>query len=1369
MGLLRRHRAFLTLCLVVGLAYGALKLLSSQPSVELIIAQVKSVLKDELGLTLDVGRIQVTPESAMVELGPVVIKGDDDVTLFSARRVLLEMAPLQILARRVEVARLEIEEPLVHVRIKDKRILGIKPITLPEGDDDGSDPLFRVDVRDMRVTDGRVIVSVDEIATATVDKIRARMRGSGRDAHRLKFTVDEAFVERPGDRLELDKFSGRVVVFGDGLLAPERVSITDLALTSKEGTLDVAGSILLGPLDRIPAFDLDIHGDTDLALLLAHLDLPVEITGGVTVASHVSADVGLEKVRHAGEASARDLVVDGFSIGTLRGQFSGDDKQVEFPVASWDMAGTTLACQGVFLFDEHVNYTFHVEGADLSIYDLLDGLQIDGSWVDVRIDGTVDGRGQVLPEFVVSGHGTGHFHDLVVNTEDARTAGIDDVVLIAPRAIAVDADFRADIEHVRIDGYIDDGLTRADGFVTLHFDEDKGFEVFAEKARGSFASIGNDIAGLSMFGTGDFQLQIAGPYVNPLIVAQVTMEDLVVGEYMLADTGRAHVRYQDGLLGFHGFHGQKGRSAYTGDLLLDWFRPTERIVQSRDGVRVVPPEHIAMEDGLTLAMDFDLTEGEITDLQRMIPVTYEDGALGFFRTLEVDGPITAHVKTKGYVGDGSVDHLLGDAVFTLGQGGHLVGQTLDGGSGRVRIVDDRFLVEDLNVLLAGGTVRGDVAIFRDDAELDGLLVARALDVSRIDALMGGARPFTGSVDLDVLLAGLAENPRMSGRARMKSLAWGEQPFGDADLSLTHEDRSMALDGPILSRAGIGSFVVETRGPYAYSAEITLQKGPLARLLPSDTLDDELAVTLSGTAEAVGTLSSFKESRGSLALDHLEIAERQLTLTSNGDVLAHFVGDRVTIDQMELVTPRADRLSVRGLASSDAVDLSLSGKGDLWLVPAFTETVRSASGAFSFDVALVGDFDRVDMNGKALLTGSRFDIVDFDQPVQEVDARIAFRGPNVLLESVRGRIGSAPFKGGGAVTLDGMKPGRYDLEMTYRDLKLAIPEWLKTRSSGKVTLTGDASLPTLAGEVELHQALYTDDLNWERLLPEFRRRTKAPLVFDKSEEDLRFDLHLVADRGIVVNNNVADLEAKGDLWLTGTEERTGLKGNISLLSGTATFRNNRYRLTRGTVEFVETYAVAPILDVEAETTVKDYDIVAHISGPLKSMRIDLSSRPDLAEIDILALLTFGFTQFELQNAGTTAGSTTLEMVSTITGLDQEVKRILPEAVRESEVLSVDELRLTSAYSQRQQGTVPAVMVGFEVNPGFWGIDGSRLRLQSTLVDNDGSGTDQRVEWEKRFDNDLRLRLVWASQDKGACPSCTNQWGDFGGDVWYRWEF
>src|SRR5690606_24105694 len=177
----------------------------------------------------------------------------------------------------------------------------------------------------------------------------------------------------------------------------------------------------------------------------------------------------------------------------------------------------------------------------------------------------------------------------------------------------------------------------------------------------------------------------------------------------------------------------------------------------------------------------------------------------------------------------------------------------------------------------------------------------------------------------------------------------------------------------------------------------------------------------------------------------------------------------------------------------------------------------------------------------------------------------------------------PFGGQGTLTLSGLSPSYYDLDFDVDDLRLSIPRWLPSRSSGRVSIKGPATLPTLAGEMHVHQATYSEDINWERALPDFRRKAAEVQVFDKEEEDLRFDLHLVADNGIVVENNVLDLEAKGDRFLVGTEERPGLKGTLSALRGNANFRNTRYRLVHGTVDFVDTYRITPVIDVLAGTT------------------------------------------------------------------------------------------------------------------------------------------------------------------------------------------
>ncbi|MFZ9889307.1 MAG: translocation/assembly module TamB domain-containing protein, partial [Myxococcota bacterium] len=480
-----------------------------------------------------------------------------------------------------------------------------------------------------------------------------------------------------------------------------------------------------------------------------------------------------------------------------------------------------------------------------------------------------------------------------------------------------------------------------------------------------------------------------------------------------------------------------------------------------------------------------------------------------------------------------------------------------------------------------------------------------------------------------------------------------------------------------------------------------------------------------------------------------------------------------VDQLELASQRGDAVNVRGVLSSDEVDLSLSTRGDMWFLPAFLPRLQGAGGRLELDLALTGNIEKTSMLGQGRIAGGRFELDFLDDPVEDVSARLLFRGPNVLIESMRGTVGSAPVKGQGSVTLDGVSPAFYDVDLQVRDLPLRLPAWLPTRSSGRLAIRGDAALPTLSGELDVHEAIYREDINWERALPDLRRRSAELQVFDKAKEDLKFDVHLVADGGVRVENNVLDVEAKGDLFLVGTDERPGLRGTLSLLRGNANFRGNRYRLGTGTIDFVETYRIAPVVDLRAETSVKGYDLSARVSGPLsREVQIELTSRPELTEIDILALLTFGFTQQELQeanNASAGAGAG-LEMVGADTGLNEEVRRILPKSFREKGFVAVDELRLTSVFSERQGASVPAVALSVELNPGLlWGLaDQSRLRLQSTLVDTGGSGPEQRVEWEKRFANDVRFRFVWRKQDTGLGGQASQN-GDFGADAWYRWEF
>lgn len=1365
---LRRYRFVLSVGLLIAAGFGLVRAATSDPSLRFATDRIAERLEEQLGLTLTVGDVGAEPGSARIEAGPILLKDKDGVTLFSAERVSLELAPLQMFARRVQLDSLEIDSPRLHIRVtKDGRVAGIKPLELRPSS--GGEPLFRVDVKDFRVHDGKVRVDVEEIADTELSGISMRLRSRGPDGHRLKFRVSKAEVTRPDDVIVVDEFGGRLVVFGDGLLAPERVSVSDITMATETATLSIAGSIVLGELGVVPAFDLDVNAVASLVPVLQHVKLPVAIEGAVSVGAHVSTELGLKNPQAVGQADVTDLKVEGFGIGTLSGRFFVDPEHVEIPAASFIVGDTTVHGDAALTFDDDLNFTFRAEGEDFSIYKLMADLKLPNAWADALVNAEAWGSGHLLPSFELDGEARGHFHDVRVGSEDVRTVKDEDLILRVPQPIFAHMNLSASPERMRFEGTIDDELTRATGFVDLSFDLEEGFVLEVESDRASMESIQGRIAALDFTGTGGGSMRIAGPYNRPEIRADAWLTDFSLEEFAFGDLDGS-VRYLDGVLSFLDVRARKGQSRYAGDVVLDFDRANLVRVAGAEGARGTEEKTVR---GLAIDVDIEVEAGRGEELRSIIPASYTDGVLGFVRELDMEGPIAGPVTATGYIGDGTTDHLTGGGELFVGDGATLLGQTLRGGTGRFTLDLDRFSVENLNLAVAGGTAQLGAVVDRHEGGIVGQVNARGLELAQLDALKGTSRDFRGTVSLHGALSNLANDPTLQGRATLKDAAWGDIPIGSAKVAVDHVGRKATLTGSFLSGRGDGVIAVETRPPFAYTASMQLLEGPARPLLPPDLLPSDMRIALAGAVDVNGTLRAFSESRGTLVLQPAQVDYRDVSLRATGDVLAHFRGSAITIDQLELASPRGDALSLRGMLSSDAVDLAVSSRGDLWFVPSFIPRVTSSRGRFELDLAVTGDLDRASMHGQGRVSGGRFEVDLFDHPVRDVDARLLFRGPNVLLESLRGRIGDAPLEGQGTLTLAGLSPSFYDLTFDVADLRLSIPRWLPSRSSGRVAIKGPAALPTLSGELDIHQATYSEDINWERALPDFRRKAAEVQVFDKEEEDLRFDLHLVADNGIVVENNVLDLEAKGDLYLVGTEERPGLKGTLSLLRGNANFRNNRYRLVLGTVDFVDTYRITPVIDVLAETTVKEYDVAARVSGPLnKDMRIQLSSRPELAEIDVLALLTFGFTQQELQdanNAGAGAGAG-LEMVSAYTGLNDEVQRILPESVRDMGIVAVDELRLTSVFSERQGASVPAVSLSFEMNPGwFWGLaDDSRLKLQSTLVDTGGAGPEQRVEWEKRFDNDLRFRFVWKKEESGTGGQASQN-GDFGADAWYRWEF
>jgi outer membrane protein assembly complex protein YaeT len=126
-------------------------------------------------------------------------------------------------------------------------------------------------------------------------------------------------------------------------------------------------------------------------------------------------------------------------------------------------------------------------------------------------------------------------------------------------------------------------------------------------------------------------------------------------------------------------------------------------------------------------------------------------------------------------------------------------------------------------------------------------------------------------------------------------------------------------------------------------------------------------------------------------------------------------------------------------------------------------------------------------------------------------------------------------------------------------------------------------------------------------------------------EVELDIDLTAAGGVWVRNDLAEIETGGDLHLGGTILRPEITGRLWMLEGgEIVFRDVRYRVQSGSLDFLELDRINPYLRLRAETSVEEYRVFLRVDGTLDRFEYELTSDPSLPTQDIIALLATGRT-------------------------------------------------------------------------------------------------------------------------------------------------
>ena len=252
-------------------------------------------------------------------------------------------------------------------------------------------------------------------------------------------------------------------------------------------------------------------------------------------------------------------------------------------------------------------------------------------------------------------------------------------------------------------------------------------------------------------------------------------------------------------------------------------------------------------------------------------------------------------------------------------------------------------------------------------------------------------------------------------------------------------------------------------------------------------------------------------------------------------------------------------------------------------------------------------------------------------IRDASVRGAFAGSRLQITEFRGTApNGGAINGSGVIDLANLGPGRgpeIDIRAAAQKAQLIDARGLQATVTGPLRIVSNGSGGTIAGRLLVEKASWrlgngaqtasiptinTREIN----LPRDRYQPSAPGA------PWRFLVDARAPSRVDVDGMGLDSEWSADVRVRGTTQEMRIGGEANLIRGDYTFAGARFEVTRGRIEFDESRAIDPRLDIVAETDNNGIDVTVSVQGNAQQPEITFSSNPSLPEEEILSRLLFG---------------------------------------------------------------------------------------------------------------------------------------------------
>ncbi len=561
-------------------------------------------------------------------------------------------------------------------------------------------------------------------------------------------------------------------------------------------------------------------------------------------------------------------------------------------------------------------------------------------------------------------------------------------------------------------------------------------------------------------------------------------------------------------------------------------------------------------------------------------------------------------------------------------------------------------------------VAGDLLYHTQTQEAVFDVTGTGISFENIPQLANASLPVGGTLDFKLRGSGPLRAPVAQATIRVANLTLGTEMQGNFDGELSSDGRTARLTmSSDLERGKLqGQVTVGFSGDAPISGQLTAEQFDLDPLIIAGLHLRQL--TGHSSADGKFTISGALRHPDSIEVDaditRISFDYEFVQLTNDQNLHLTYRRNEIRILQAHVHGIDTD-LQVSGAARFDrdkALHFTLAGGMNLRLLKGMLPDLE-AQGRADANVSIDGSVARPRITGRATVRDAAAMYADFPIGLSKLSGDMLFDKNRLVFDRLTAQSGGGQLALSGSVTY-GEGPLRYEVTAATGQVRIRYPAGMSWLAGGSLQLSGTRNAAILSGRVQVERLLFAQGVDVASFFAASSEPSAGVTSTSPFLQNLSFDIEGQTNPGARLEWSGAQIEMDGNVRLRGTWSRPVLLGHIHLLGGQMPFRGNTYQLTRGDINFANPFRLDPILNVEATSTISQYQVTIDFSGPASRLTMNYRSDPPLPDSDIIALLALGTpgesSALRSASASQNYGATALLSEAISSGLGGRIERL-----------------------------------------------------------------------------------------------------------------